>query len=138
MSNIIRRNSYNPFFDLFDFPFESQNKNEVMKTDIEENEGAYKLSIEVPSVKKEDVKISLEDGYLNVSIEKKNENVEKDKKGKILHRERYYGSFKRAFYVGEDVKNKDISASLVDGVLGITINKPVKEENKEIKYIDIQ
>ena len=55
-----------------------------------------------------------------------------------MHRERYYGSFKRAFYVGEDVKNNDISASLVDGVLGITINKPVKEENKEIKYIDIQ
>ena len=61
MSNIIRRNSYDPFFDLFDFPFESQHKNEVMKTDIEENENAYKLSIEVPSVKKEDVKISLED-----------------------------------------------------------------------------
>lgn len=138
MSNIIRRNSYDPFFDLFDFPFESQHKNEVMKTDIEENENAYKLSIEVPSVKKEDVKISLEDGYLNVFIEKKNENVEKDNKGKILHRERYYGSFKRAFYVGEDVKNKDISASLVDGVLGITVKKPVKEENKEVQYIDIQ
>lgn len=138
MNNIIRRNSYDPFFDLFDFPFESERKNEIMKTDIEENDSSYKLSIEVPSVKKEDVKISLEEGYLNVFVEKKNENVEKDQKGKILHRERFYGSFKRAFYVGDEIKYKDISASLNDGVLTINVNKPVKEETKEVQYIDIQ
>ncbi len=138
MSNIIRRNSFDPFFDLFDFPFEGERKNDVMKTDIEENDNAYKLSVEVPSVKKEDVKVSLKEGYLNIFIEKKNESTDKDNHGKVLHRERYYGSFKRSFYVGDEIKESDISASMNDGVLTVTVQKPKPIEEQPVNYIEIK
>lgn len=141
MSNIIRRN-YDPFFgDLFDFPFftGSTSSRELMKTDIEELENAYELRIEVPSVKKEDIKVSLENGYLTVLAEKKNNEVNKDNHGKVIHKERYFGEFKRSYYVGDEFKFEDVSATLQDGVLTLNLKKPIPEEKKENerKYIQI-
>lgn len=138
MSNIIRRNSYDPFFDLFDFPFENiETKNEMMKTDIEETSDAYNLSIEVPSVKKEDVKVSLKDGYLNVSVEKKNETTDKNKEGKVIHRERFFGTYKRSYYVGDGIRQSDIEASLENGILNIEVKKSQRQEEL-INYIEVK
>ena len=138
MSNLISRNNFDPFYDLFDFPFADERKSGFMKTDIVENKDSYKLSIEVPSVKKDGVKISLKNGYLNVAIEKKNDNVEKDSEGKILHKERFFGTYKRSYYVGDEIKQNDISAALNNGVLTINIVKPTNEENKEVQYIEVK
>lgn len=138
MSNIISRNNFDPFYDLFDFPFVDERKSSFMKTDIVETKDAYKLSIEVPAVKKEGIKVSLKEGYLNVTIEKKNDNVEKDDEGKVIHKERFFGTYKRSYFVGDDIKQSDISAALDNGVLKIDIIKPRKEERKEVEYIDIK
>jgi HSP20 family molecular chaperone IbpA len=98
-----------------------------MKTDIKENKKDYQLFIELPEVKKEDTKITLENGYLKVtaSLNKEEENDED-----YIVRERNYGEWSRSYYVGDTVKLEDISAKLDSGVLTISIKK---RDEKEIE-----
>jgi HSP20 family molecular chaperone IbpA len=115
-----------PFLDDF-FGGELNTGKQLMKTDIQENETSYLLSVELPAVKKEDIKISLEDGYLNIKAEYQHE--EQDEKSSYLRRERHYGSASRSFYVGDAVKDKDISAKLENGVLNLEIKKVVETKS---------
>lgn len=139
MYNVSRKNNYGPFFDLFDFPFsEDENSHALMKTDIEENDSSYVLNIEVPSVKKDEIKIKLDDGYLSVSVNQNHENVEKDKNSKVIHRERFVGNYRRSFYVGDNVRYEDISAALEDGVLKVDVKKRAKEEKNSSQFIEIK
>ena len=112
----------------------------VMRTDILENDDAFELHIDLPGYKKEDVTAKLEDGYLTVKAEKKEDNKEKgDKKTKFLRRERFYGCCSRSFYVGEDVTQDDIKAKFEDGILKVTVPKVEKKpEVEEKKYISIE
>lgn len=124
------------FDDLFDFPFfeKKHQYHQVMKTDIEEKENNYLLSIDVPGFKKEDIEISVEDGYLVVKAEMK--NTHHNESNTYLKKERYIGTYSRSFYVGE-LDLDCIHAALNDGVLYINIPK---EENKKPtkKYINIK
>ncbi len=114
-------------------------KNE-MKTDVRENEDSYEIVMDLPGFKKEEVKISLEEGYLTISASKGLEENDQEKKtGKYIRQERYYGSMSRSFYVGKAVKHEDIKAGFENGVL--TISLPKLEEKKQIpekKYIQIE
>ncbi len=110
-----------------------------MKTGIKEQEGNYLLDIELPGYDKADIRVELKDGYLTVIAEKNQENDEKDEKGNYIRRERYSGSCKRTFYVGENVKQEDIKASFKDGILDLTIPKtdsPKLEDTKHYINID--
>ena len=74
--------------------------------DISETDGEYQIKAEIPDVKKEDVKVTLEDGVLTIQGERKHE---KEEKGKKFHRiERFYGSFVRTFSL-PDVINEERS-----------------------------
>ena len=111
-------------------------KNE-MKTDVKENDDSYDIIMDLPGFKKEEVKISLEDGYLSITANKGLEETDK-KSGRFIRQERYYGSMSRCFYVGKEVEHKDIKAGFENGVL--TISVPKLEAKKEIpqkKYIEI-
>ena len=110
-----------------------------MKTDIKENEDGYEVSIAMPGVKKEDIQAELKEGYLTVTATTKQDKDEKDDKGRYIRRERFYGTAKRSFYVGEDVKQEDIKAKYTDGVLVLDVPKvqPKVEEEEAPKYIDI-
>ncbi|MBR0133289.1 MAG: Hsp20/alpha crystallin family protein [Lachnospiraceae bacterium] len=108
---------------------------QLMKTDIHENEDSYELDIDLPGFKKEDIKLSLENGYLVIEAGK---SLEKEKKGKAIRKERYEGSMQRSFYVGEDVKEEDIKAKFEDGVLKLTVPKKEKEEVPEKRTILIE
>ncbi len=135
--NNVEKSKARTMFDLFNFPFDFRYK-EFMRTDIEETSDTYIIKIEVPSVKKEDIEISLKDGCLTVSVEKREENEEKES-NRIIHKERFYGSFKRSYDVGDLVREKDISASLEDGLLTLNVNKPeVIKEKETTKYIKIK
>ena len=114
----------------------------VMNTDIKESENGYEMLIDLPGFAKEDVKVSLEDGYLTVSAEKgfdKNEGDSKDegKKGKYIRKERYSGSCKRSFYVGDAITQEDIKASFKHGILTLTIPKKDQKALDTSKYIAI-
>ena len=139
MSNIskYRHNSFNlfdPFFD--DFFGDFHTNNEIMRTDIVEEDDHYLLKVEVPEIKKENIKLSLNDGYLTINVSYR-ENDDEKKHGKYLRRERHYGEASRSFYVGENVKQEDVSASLENGVLSLMVKKP-EVRQREKQYIEIK
>ena len=119
--------SYDPFFDRFFLRANNCNVSHMMKTHIKENKDNYQLFIELPEVKKEDTKITLENGYLKVtaSLNKEEENDED-----YILRERNYGEWSRSYYVGDTVKLEDVTAKLDSGVLTVSIKK---RDEKEIE-----
>lgn len=102
----------------------------LMKTDIKDQKDHYELDVDLPGCKKEDIVLTLNDGYLNIAAQKGLGKEEKDKEGKLIRQERYAGSMARSFYVGEGVKEEDIGAKFENGVLRITV--PKKEEKKAV------
>ena len=109
----------------------------VMKTDIKETDNGYEFEIDLPGFSKEEVKASLKDGCLTISACKEVHKDKEDKKnGRYLRRERYTGARERAFYVGEDVTEKDIKGEFKHGILKLFVpkveKKPVVEEKKFI------
>ena len=111
---------------------------QVMKTDVHEHDDKYELDIDLPGFKKDEIKLSLENGYLSVSAAKGLDKEEKDKKGKLIRQERYAGSMQRSFYIGDTIKQDDIKAKFEDGVLKLSIPKTEPEKIPEKKYIAIE
>ena len=106
----------NLFDDIFDSDFLTPAKGvNAMRTDIAEKDNSYVLNMELPGFNKEDVKVSLKDGYLNVSAEHHDDKEEKDKKGHMIRSERYHGTCSRSFYVGDGIKESDINAKFDNG-----------------------
>ena len=100
------------------------------RVDIAETEKEFIIKAEVPEVKKEEVKISVDNGILSIRGERKQE---KEEKGKKFHRvERYYGSFTRSFTLPDNVDETKIEASFKDGMLNIQIPKSEKSKPKAI------
>ena len=129
-----RFNFNNNLFDnFFTDPVFNMTTTNRMSTDIKEKDNGYELAMEVPGFDKEDLKLDLEDGYLTVSAEHNKTNEEKDNEGHIIRQERYYGSAKRSFYVGDAVTKEDIQAKYDKGVLNVFVpKKDVKKlENKQ-------
>jgi hypothetical protein len=113
--------------------------NGFMQADVAESEDAYTVEMNLPGVKKENVKIELKDGYLIVNASTKREVTEEDKKTKYIRKERYSGSGSRTFYVGKDLTQEDIKARFEDGVLKLTVPKIEKKpEEPKSKYITIE
>ena len=149
MPSIFGENLFDDWFDEFPFyDFDKSMKNtekklygkkasRIMKTDIKDEGGHYLLKVEVPEIKKEDIKLSLDEGYLTISASMNNESEEKGKNN-YIRRERHYGSFSRSFYVGDGVKEEDVKAKLQDGVLSLTVKKDVETTKEEKKYIAIE
>ena len=105
-------------------PLFGKNGRNLMKTDIRETDDAksYRLAVDLPGFKKEEISLDLKDGYLTISAEKGLDKDEEDKKGRLLLQERYAGSCSRSFYVG-DVKPEDVKAKYESGVLSVLVPK---------------
>lgn len=101
------------------------------RMDIKETKDAFEISADLPGLKKEDVNISLKDGILTISGERKYENEKKDQDKYYM--ERVYGNFSRSFSLPSDVKEKEIKANLKNGVLTISLPKAEKVKPKEIE-----
>ena len=128
--------------DFFDFPFGSNytaTDSSLMKTDIKEMENGYEVTMNLPGVKKEDVKAELKDGYLTISASSNSNKDEKDEEGRYIRRERYSGSCSRSFYVGDAVTQEDIKAKFENGTLTLDIpKKDAKPAVEQKKYISIE
>lgn len=116
------------------------NEKKLMLTDIKESDKGYELEMDLPGFKKEEIKASIENGYLIISAEKGLEKDEKESEGKkYICRERYTGSCQRAFYVGDDIEKDDIKASFKHGILHLDIpKKQPKPQVEENKFIPIE
>lgn len=92
--------------------------------DITEDDHEFLVKAELPDMKRDDVKVSIEDGTLMISGERKHEKEEKHKK---YHRiECEYGSFTRSFTLPAGVSGDKVSADFKDGVLRVHLPKDVK------------
>lgn len=111
---------------------------QVMRTDIQEKDGNYLLEIELPGYLREDIQAELRDGILTI-IANKPEHIEVEgKKINYIRRERLTGGCKRSFYVGDRIKQEDISAAFTDGILSIIVrNAERMVEGEDIKLIPI-
>ncbi|MDD4070091.1 MAG: Hsp20/alpha crystallin family protein [Candidatus Izemoplasmatales bacterium] len=138
MTKLVKRNNSLSFFDdFFDDFFQPTTKysSGSMKTDILELEKEYELQIDVPGFDKEDIKISLDNGYLTVEAIK--EKTEEKKDAHYLKRERFLGTCARSFYVGEEIAETDIKAEYDKGTLKVFVPKEGTNV-KEKKYIAIE
>ena len=128
--------------DFFDFPFENSyrsGRSQLMRTDIKDTDQGYEVTMNLPGVKKEDVKAELKDGYLTISASSNNSRDEKDDNGRYIRRERYSGSCSRSFYVGDQVTEADIKAKFENGTLTMMIpKKEVQPAVEDKKYIAIE
>ena len=99
--------------------------------DITEDDKQYLIKAELPEVRKDDVKVTVENGVLTLSGERKFEKEEKEKK---YHRiERAYGSFTRSFTVPDDADDTKVSAEFKDGLLTVRLAKNEKARPKSIE-----
>ena len=128
--------------DFFRFPFDGDydyNAAGLMTTDVKDTDHGYEVTMNMPGVKKEDVKAELKDGYLTVSAVSNKQTDEKNSEGKYIRRERYAGACQRSYYVGEDITEEDIKASFEHGILTLFVpKKEAKPAEEEKKYISIQ
>lgn len=103
----------------------------VPTVDIEEGEQDYHITAELPGLKKEDVKITVQEGVLTLQGERKQE---KEEQGKRFHRvERSYGAFVRSFALPDAVDEAKVSAEFKDGVLHIRLPKSERAKPKAIE-----
>jgi len=99
--------------------------------DISETEREYVIKMELPEVKREDVKVTVEDGVLTIQGERR---LEQEERGKKYHRvERSYGAFVRSFTVPDKVDEGKVSAEFRDGMLNLHLPKSEKAKPKAIE-----
>ena len=99
--------------------------------DITEDDKEYVIKAELPDVKKEDVKVSVQNGVLTISGERKFEKEEKKKK---YHRvERSYGSFVRSFTLPDQADSSKVKAEFKNGMLTVRVPKNEKAKPKQIE-----
>ena len=104
-----------------------KNAARVMRTDVREKEDGFEIADDLPGFGKDEIEISLDDGYMTVKAEKKTEQDEKDKNGKLIRQERCSGSMQRSFRVGDELTAEDVKAKFENGVLTLTFPKKTPE-----------
>lgn len=109
-----------------------------MRTDIKEKEDGYDFDIDLPGYDKADITAELKDGYMTVTAKKEKSSEETDEKTNYIRRERYFGTVRRSFYVGEQIKQEDIKAKFENGILNLFVPKIDEKPEEEVKnFINI-
>lgn len=119
----------------FEWPVFTGGEHGFGRADLSETDDGYELQIDLPGMKKDDIKVDLSDGILTVSGERSDEREDK-RKGYYLS-ERSYGAVRRSFRVPESVKNEDIKAGFKDGVLTLVMPRS-EEAQKNARRINVE
>ena len=145
MPSIFGESLFDDWFDDFDRQMQhmdrrlyGRNAKREMKTDVREKEDGYEIDMDLPGFKKDQVELSLENGYLTVTANKGFDKDEKDKQGRMIRQERYAGSMQRSFYVGDNMTEEDVKARFEDGVLHLDLPKKDARKVPEKKTICIE
>lgn len=109
----------------------------VPPVNVKETEHSYHLEVAVPGMKKEDFRISLDNGVMTIASEHKQEKEEKEGE-KITRKEYNYSSFSRSFSLPDNASEEDISAEYTDGVLKISMAKTSADHVDRKKTIEIR
>lgn len=105
----------------------------IPAVDIIEKKDSYQLKVELPEVKRDDVRVSVDNGVLTIAGERRLEQEDSDEAGHHRRLERYYGSFARSFTLPEEADEGQIDASYQDGMLTLTIPKSEKPAPRSIE-----
>ena len=148
MHDIFGEDLCDDFMDDFAFPafpdtekaLYGKHAKNLMKTDVKETDTEYELIVDLPGVKKDEVKVSLENGYLTIQAAKGLDKDEQEKKtGKYIRRERYAGTCARSFFVADDITQDEIKGNFKHGILRLTIpKKEAKAAVEQNNYITIE
>ena len=130
-NNELARDFWNDFF----APATWRNASAGMPVDITENEKEYLFDVELPGYKKEDVKVTVDDGYLTIEASR-NEEKENAENKNYITRERYSGKCSRSWYVG-NIDKEQIKASFTDGILKVSVPKEQLKPEDTRHYISI-
>ena len=135
---LVPRRDFDLFDDFFDDNFFSKKDKSLMKTDIRETKDKFIIDMDLPGFSKENINLSLKNGYLEINAKVEKEDNSEDEE-KYLRKERFYGECSRSFYVGDDVTEEDIQAEFKNGILKIEVPKVNSEEKEtETKQIEIK
>lgn len=131
-----RNNDSYDLFDMFDDFFKPMffDESKELKTDIKENEKDYEMDLALPGYGKDEIKVSLEDGYLTVSAAKH----KKDEDSKKYLRREISETTSRSYYVGTEVTREQIKAKYDNGILSLTVPKSQPKHIKNENYIAIE
>jgi HSP20 family protein len=102
-----------------------------VKVDVAERNGAYKVTAELPGVKKEDIQVSIDGSQVTLAAEVKKEK-EASQDERVLHTERVYGKVMRSFTLPQEVDESKVEAKFRDGVLELTLPKKQAAQRKQI------
>jgi HSP20 family protein len=137
MASITR---YDPFNDLVDdlfkgflvrpVAYEGRNALPRLNVDVAEKNGAYVVKGELPGVKKEDIRITVDGAQVTLEAEVKQEKSTDNER--VLHTERTYGKVSRAFTLPQEVDEAQVQARFQDGVLELTLPKKQAAARKQI------
>ncbi len=129
MANITR---YDPFGDIFDDlmkgffvrPLAAEQGEPVrrMKIDVTEANGDFKVTAELPGVKKEDISVDIDGDLVSISAETRAEKETREDE-RVVHSERYFGKVSRSFRLGQEVDQAKAEAKYADGVLQLVLPK---------------
>jgi HSP20 family protein len=139
MASITR---YDPFNELVDDLFKGflvrpvsyEGRGEALqraRVDVAEKNGAYKVSAELPGVKKEDIHVSIDGAQVTLEAEVKQEK-EASQDERVLHTERTYGKVTRSFTLPQDIDEAKVEAKFRDGILELTLPKKAVAQRKQI------
>ena len=102
-----------------------------IRIDVTEDDKAYRVKADVPGVKKEDIKVSIDGNQISISAEVKSETEEK-KGESVVRSERYYGKQYRSFSLAHDINQAGAEAKYENGVLQLTLPKKEKSSAKKL------
>ena len=108
----------------------------TFQTDVLDKGDRYVIESELPGFEKKDINIDIENGYLTVRAEHK-EETEKKEEGRYLRRERHYGSFSRSFDLS-DIQEDQIKASYDNGLLTLTLPKKAPTSKPTSRRIELE
>ena len=103
-----------------------------MRVDVSEKDNAYEVKADIPGVRKEDINIRIDGNVVQIDAEVNREKESKDKSGKVLRSERYWGNISRTFSLAQDVDDTKVVAKYTDGVLTLELPKKASPESKKI------
>lgn len=124
---------FKPLFDSFGMMRPEQ----AMKVDVRDEGDHFVLEADMPGMKKDDLKVEVNDGLLTISAEYNETNEQKNDESKYVYRERRCGSMSRSFNV-EGIREADITAAFKDGVLRLELPKCEPAPKPEAHAIEIQ
>lgn len=131
--NSILKRSFDSVFP--EYVLEQEVKGLSLPVDIKEFDNDYKVKVEMPGIKKEDVDIEINKNYLTITAEKNQENEEKNKK---YHKTEFrYGKYTRTVYFPHEINVNESHASVDNGILHLDLPK-LRKESEETKKLEVK